>query len=631
MNFFERQDAVRRRSRRLVWLFALAVLGVVAAVNLLAWVVFVLLPGEPDSAPGVFAVTTFAALLVMGGASLYRILGLRRGGGAVAVSLGGTPVPPDTQDANLRRLRNVVEEMAIAAGAPMPQVFVLEDEPRINAFAAGFSPADAAIAVTRGALDRLNRSELQAVIAHELGHILHGDIRLNLRLMGALFGIVALGMVGRQVLAGARGRNRDALPVLVLAALLVALGAVGQWFARLIKAGISRQREYLADASAVQFTRDAGGLVGAFCKIAGVSGRGRLLTAGAEEVSHMLFEDGIGFSGWMATHPPLLDRIRAIRPGFRPAQFDEALARQRLPPPSGLDEDQALGFAAPPLPPATGTMRVVPAAVAEGIGHCHGADVQRARAIAAAIPDVLDRAARDREEAVPLLFGLLFSPQAAVQQRQRFELKARTGERMVGQAGDYAERVHGLHAALHLPLAMLALASVKRRPRGDLEAIADVCFALSHADGRVSLLEYGLAQLLRAELAESADPARTWRRREHKLAGLESDVVQLLAIMAHAGHAVPAEAQRAFMVGLQRVLPQSPARYSPPAQGVAVLDEAWPRLDALLPKGKLMLIEALVATAAHDSELTIAEAELLRIVCAILHAPLPAALEPVRA
>lgn len=631
MNFFERQEAVRRRSRRLVGLFALAVTGIVIAVNAITWVAFVLVPGRPESALSVFLLTTAGTLLLMGGASLYRIVSLKKGGVAVATALGGTPVPPDTQDANLRRLRNVVEEMSIAAGAPMPQVFVLEDEPRINAFAAGFSPADAAVAVTRGALDRLNRSELQGVIAHELGHILNGDIRLNLRLMGGLFGIVMLGLVGRQVLFSVRGRDRNVAPVLMLAALLVVVGGIGLWAARLIKAGISRQREFLADASAVQFTRDPDGLVGAFCKIAGVSGGGRMAAPEAEEVSHMLFEDGIGFSGWMATHPPLLDRIRAIRPGFKPEKFDEALARQQLPPPSGLDEDHALGFAPPPLPAEDSLMRIAPAAVADGIGAFRPADVQRAQAITAALPGVLDRAARDREEAMPLLFGLLFSAQPAVQQRQRFELKARMGEAMVGQAGDYAERVHGLHAALHLPLAMLALSTLKRRSRSDLEAIADVCFALSHADGRVTLLEYGLAQLLRAELTDAVDPKAAWRRADRKLAELEGDILQLLAIMAHAGHPAPAEAQRAFMVGLQHVLPQSAARYSPPTQGVAVLDEAWARLDALMPKGKLQLIEALVATAAHDQQLTIAEAELLRIVCAILHAPLPAALEPVRA
>ena len=634
MDLFERQEAVRRRSRRLFALFLLAVLAIVAAVNVVVWVFLGVLGAVPPSAIGeTLAMTTVVTLLLIGGASLYRTMTLRKGGGAVAMALGGTPVPVDTHDPGLRRLLNVVEEMAIASGSALPQVFVLEDEPRINAFAAGFGGPDAAIVVTRGALDRLNRAELQGVVAHEFGHILNADIRLNLRLVGLLFGITMLGVVGR-FLVSARRRDgkREAGGMIPLGLALMALGALGLWFARLIKAGISRQREFLADASALKYTRDPDGLVGAFLKIAGVPGHGRMLAPEAEEISHMLFEDGLGFSGWMATHPPLLARIQALRPGFKPAAFEQAMARQQQPAPSGLDEDHAKALAEPPaLPPESAAVLVSPAAVAEGLGAWRPDDVQRAQAVIAAIPGVLDRAARDRDEAMPLLFGLLFSGEPAVQHKQRFELKARMGERMVGQSADYAERVHGLHAALRLPLAMLALATLKRRSQADIEAIADVCTALSHADGRITLLEYGLAQVLRAELQATLDPGHAWRRPTLKLSDVEADVVQLLAVLAHAGHAQTADAQRAFMAGLPRVLPNSSARYAPPAQGVAVLDEVWPRLDALLPKAKLMLVEALVATAAHDGRMTIPEAELLRIVCAILHAPLPAALAPVRA
>lgn len=635
MTLFERQEAVRRRSRKLFVLFLLAVLGIVAAVNLVVWffVGQVVASGGISTGP-LLAVTTAGTLLLIGGASLWRTMTLRKGGGAVAMALGGTPVPTDTQDPNLRRLLNVVEEMAIASGSAMPQVFVLEDEPAINAFAAGFGGPDAAVAVTRGALDRLNRAELQGVVAHEFGHIINADIRLNLHLVGLLFGITMLSLVGRHLMAvrGRRVGQRGAAGVVLFGLALLAIGGIGQLCARLIKAGISRQREYLADASALQYTRDPEGLVGAFLKIAGVPAQGRLQAPEAEEISHMLFEDGVGLRGWMATHPPLLARIQALRPGFKADAFGQAVARRQLSKVSGLDEDHALALAAAPaLPPAAATIRVSAPAIAEALGEWRPDDVQRAQAITAALPGVLERAARDREEAMPLLFGLLFAEETAVQQKQRFELGARMGERMVGQAADYAERVHGLHPALRLPLAMLALATLKRRARADLEAVADVCTALAHADGRVDLLEYGLAELLRAELRDAVDPVAAWRRPRFKLSDVEADVVQLLAVLAHAGHSSTAQAQRAFMAGLARVLPNSPARYAPPAHGVAVLDEAWPRLDGLVPKAKLMLVEALVATAAHDGELSVAEAELLRIVCAILHAPLPAALAPARA
>lgn len=626
MQFFERQEAVRRRSRWLVLGFVLAVSAVVLAVNAVAWLVFVALPGQADAALPVALGTTLLTLLLMAGASLYRIVGLRRGGAAVAQAMGGTPVPPDASDPAQRRLRNVVEEMAIAAGLPVPQVFVLEDESRINAFAAGYSPADAAVAVTRGALDRLNRAELQAVVAHEFGHIAHGDIRLNLRLLGALFGIVVLGMVGRHLL-GAGRRSRDGAPLALLAVALIVVGAVGLYAARLIKAGLSRQREFLADAASVQFTRDPDALVGAFLKIAGVPGPARMAALEAEEISHMLFDEGAGLSGWMATHPPLLARIQALRPGFKPARLEDARARQSLPAPSGLDEDRALGLsAAAPLPPAPTAMLVSPAALGLALGQCQAADHARAEAVLSALPEVAERAARDREDALPLLYSLLLAHAAPVRQRQRSELLARTDERLVGQAFDFAERLADLHPALRLPLAELALASLKRRPAAEWPSIADTCFALSHADGRVCLFEYALAQSFRQQLEALADPSQAWRRPSYKLVEREADVVALLAALAQAGHDSTADAQRAFMAGLQRVLPNSAASYAPPVAGLAALDEVWPRLDALLPKGKLQLLEGLAAAAAHDGRLRVAEAELLRLVARLLNAPLPAAL-----
>lgn len=633
MDLFARQEAVRRRSRWLLVLFALAVVAIVLAVDVAVLLALAASGGlKAGSVAGILAMTTVATLLLIGGASLYRTMSLRKGGAAVALAMGGTLVPPDVQEPGLRRLRNVVEEMAIAAGTSVPQVFVLEDETRINAFAAGFGRADAAIAVTRGALDRLNRSELQGVVAHEFGHIVNGDIRLNLRLVGVLFGIVMLGIVGRHLLGQrrvARDGRREGAGLVFVGLALVVVGALGQFFARLIKAGISRQREFLADASALQYTREPDGLVGAFLKIAGVPGQGRLVAPEAEEISHMLFEDGIGFSGWMATHPPLLDRIRAIRPGFKPAKLDDAYARQSMAPPSGVDEDRALGLApAAPLPTADHRVVASPSAIAAAGGQCQRADHDRALAVLGALPEVVERAARDREDALPLLYGLLLSKNAAVRRKQQAEMAARAPAAVVGQAQDFADRLEELHAALRLPLAELALASLKRRSRSELHAIADVCFALVHADGHVSLFEYALASRLRQELEAFIDPRAPWRRPHRRLVDLETDVVAVLAAMAHAGHASTADAQRAFMAGLQRVLPKSTARYVPPSGGLAALDDAWPRLDDLVPKAKVLLIEGLSAAAAHDGHLAVAEAELLRLVATLLEAPLPAALAP---
>jgi Zn-dependent protease with chaperone function len=632
MNFFERQDQARRQSKRLILMFVLAVAAIVVAVDFVFLVAFGAL-GEDSTPEGVAAGVVFATLLtlgIIGVASLYRISSLRSGGEAVARQLGGTPVPEDTQDFHYRRLRNVVEEIAIASGVPVPQIFVLEDEAGINAFAAGYAPSDAAVAVTRGALDKLNRDELQGVIAHEFSHVLNGDMRLNIRLMGMLFGILALAIIGRKVLVHGRGSSKDALPVMLAALGLLVVGYAGLFFGRLIKAGVSRQREFLADSSAVQFTRQTAGLAGALKKIGGLQEGSKLASRDSEEVAHMLFGDGVGYSSLFATHPPLIERIQALEPGFKPQAMTELAARWQMRPPSGLDEDQALGLdsrSASPLPSDRTELRVTPPSVVAQVGAPQANDYARAGALVRAIPDVLQRAARERDEAVPLLFGLLMAPPGKVRERQQFELAARHDERLARQSLDYADRLADLPRILYLPLAAMAMPALRRRPRAELEKFMDGCFALSHADGKIDLFEYCLGRLLRIHVRDALDPAGTWVAGNRRLADLTTPAVTLMAVLAQAGHEDPAAAMRAYLAGLALVFPRLNSPYRPPADALRALDEVWPVLDALEPMGKELLVEGLVAAVSHDGRLNVAEAELLRVVCASLHCPLPPMLE----
>ena len=278
MNFFDAQDKARRSTRRLVILYLLATLGIIIGVTAVVAVVFWLAgPMErhmpftnfaANSLPLLGIVAGLVALFIFG-ATAYKTSSLSTGGAKVAESMGGTRVSPDVHDLSLQRLRNVVEEMAIASGVPVPDIYVLEQESGINAFAAGYETGDAAIAVTRGTLDLLNRDELQGVIGHEFSHILNGDMRLNIRLMGVLFGIMVISLIGRSILRGSHWSSRRARGqgLVVIAALgLTILGWIGIFFARVIKARVSRQREYLADASAVQFTRQTDGIANAFEK-----------------------------------------------------------------------------------------------------------------------------------------------------------------------------------------------------------------------------------------------------------------------------------------------------------------------------------------------------------------------------
>jgi Zn-dependent protease with chaperone function len=627
MNFFEHQAAARRTSTRLVLLFALAVAGIVLAVDAAAWV-------ATRGNPGALAFATLGTLAVIALGSLYRIASLRGGGEQVALQMGGTPVPEDATDPGLRRLRNVVEEIAIASGVPVPRLFVLEHEAGINAFAAGYTTSDAAVAVTRGALDRLNRDELQGVIAHEFSHILNGDMRLNIRLIGVLFGILMIGLIGRKILWHGRfsGRNKGAGAVLVAALVAMAVGYVGLFFGRLIKAGVSRTREALADASAVQFTRQTAGLAGALKKIAGLH-EGALLNdrGDAEEVSHMLFGDGTGLSGLFASHPPILQRIQALDPSFRGEELARLQARWAAAPPDGLREDAALGLDGGPasaLPGARQQITVTAPMVAAQVATPAADDYRRADAIVDAIPEALRDLARRRDAAMPLLLALLLADDEGVAALQREDIAARLG----AGAADHAERIHqqltaDLHPMLRLPLAALAFPVLRQRPRPELDTFLDTVHAVVHADGRVSLFEYCLGRLLAVQVREALEPARHARFGRRKPGGVRREFATLLAVVAQAGHADEASARRAYLAGMQRVLPRDHLPYAPPADGAQALDAVWEPLDALDPLAKQAVVEAVTDAVSHDGRVSVAEAELLRTICGVLHCPLPPLLE----
>lgn len=634
MNFFERQAAARKHSTRLVLLFVLAVAGIVLAVDLVLWLVLGARQATPGQSAAALVSATVVTLAVIGLGSLYRIASLREGGEAIAAQLGGVPVPEQTRDPQLRRLRNVVEEIAIASGVPVPRLYVLEHEAAINAFAAGYTPADAVVAVTRGALDRLNRDELQGVIAHEFSHILNGDMRLNIRLIGVLFGILMLALIGRKILEHGRfsSREKGAGAILGAAFAAMAIGYLGLFFGRMIKAGVSRSREVLADASAVQFTRQTVGLAGALKKVAGLDSGAKLEHAGdAEEVSHMLFGDGVGLHGMFATHPPLIERIRALEPGFRDDRLEALRQQWRVTPPIGLEEDARLGLVdanVAALPAASARLNVSPPMVAAQVAQPAADDYRRADAIVERIPDALRALATQREDVVPLMLGLLLDIDASVQDKQHAEIAARLGREVAVQARElYREHLADLHPMLRLPLASLAFPVLRLRPRPEIGLVLDTVHAVVNTDGRVSVFEYCLGCLLQLHLRESLEPGRHAPFGRRRVSDLRGEIATLLALIAQNGHETKDEAMRAYLAGMQRVFPREHIEYAPPAEGVRALDVVWPALNALDPLAKQLLVEAVTAAVSHDGRVSVAEAELLRTVCGVLHCPLPPMLE----
>jgi Zn-dependent protease with chaperone function len=627
VNFFERQRAARGTTVRLVLLFTAAVLAIVLLVDA---VVLLFTRSQPTSSiVGTLIAVSALTLLIIAGGTLSKTIALRAGGSAVALSVGAVAVDPTTTDPQLRRFVNIVEEMSLASGVPMPRLFVMEREPGINAFAAGYTPADAAITVTGGALQQLNRDELQGVIGHEFSHVLNGDMRLNVRLIGLLNGILLLGLIGLRVLSfGGGGRSSDrkgggAAPILAIALAFTVLGFVGQFFAGLIKAAVSRQREWLADASAVQFTRQTTGLEGALKKIAGLPTGSALTDArGAQEVSHMLFGEGRrSFSQLYATHPPLLDRIKALDPAFDLREVERLREQWQAAPPNGLAEDRQLGFTTAPAAPHS--MRTTPAQLSARVGALSREDLARGVQLSAQLPPRFRQLASQGTTSVPLVLAMLLSADPGVRHTQLEHIAARVGRSTAETTDALVGELGQLSPLLRLPLVSIATPLIAGRPRVELDAVTATLDDLVLADGAISLFEYCLTRLLAGYLDDANDPARRSRAGRTDVRQVQQAALTLLAALAAAGNRDPAAAQQAYTAAVAQLAPGSSAPFQPPADTWRALDAGWAPLDSLDPRHKQALVEAMVAAVLADGVLTADEAELLRTACALLHCPLP--------
>lgn len=640
MNFFVEQERARRLTRRMLVLFAIAVAVIVLLVDV---VVLAALGARADGWHNAtpLVVLSLGVLFVIGLGSLYRIATLHGGGGAVARGMGARQVTPETTDFAYRRLHNVVEELAIAAGVPVPEVFVLEDEPGINAFAAGYTTADAAVTVTRGSLDKLTREELQGVIGHEFSHVLNGDMRLNLRLMGIVFGIMVLAIIGRRIAMFSGGRrSRDSGNVVLFGLALLAIGWIGVLAARIIKASVSRQREYLADASAVQFTRQTEGIAGALKKIGALSEGSRLTGSDAEEVSHMLFGEGLATSALLATHPPLHDRIRRLDPAFRDEEFASIAAAWESPATAGPDAEgpgvSMSGFVAATAVPARPamrapggvasgavTLRITPAGVSRQVGRPGADDHRTAQAVHADLPPGLRDAAYRYATAPAVLLALLLDADPAVRGRQCSDIRARVPPDIAAAAEAFAPSVAALDPGERLPLVALAFPALRRRPRNEIDAFTAAVRSLVAADGETSPFEYCLGRMLEGQVIDMLDPAAARPAGARNLAGSLSGAIDVFAVMASWGNDDPAAAMAAFDHAIHEALPGMSATYAPPADWRAALDRALPKLDGLVPADKERVVRGLVAAISADGQVNVPEAELLRAACAALHCPLP--------
>jgi Zn-dependent protease with chaperone function len=647
MDFFARQDQARKKTKLLIFYFAVAVVLIILMVYAIGLVVFAGAqarqhnPNDYGDAPPplvlwnpqVFLGASLLTLAIVAIGSTYKISQLAGGGGNVAESLGGRLVNSNTTDPDERKLLNVVEEMAIASGVPMPQVYVLNDEDGINAFAAGHTPSDAAIGVTRSCITKLTRDELQGVIGHEFSHILNGDMRLNVRLIGILFGILCLATIGRILLYARSSNNRNNMLPLAGLGLLV-IGAVGVFFGRLIQAAVSRQREFLADASSVQFTRNPAGLSGALQKVGGYGSR--MASPNAPDAGHLFFGNGLSeaFLGAMATHPPLEERIRAIdqswdgkfkrlvedKPENRLAR-DPSARRSPMPDAFGKVLGGVILATGDDAPPRI----IKPRSVLPNLGNPTPGHLEYAEKLRASLPDSVKAAARDPLGAVALIYAMLLSPDAAVRATQLTGLAQRVdaavSEKTKGLFPDVSAAV--THA--RLPMVNLALGALRQLTAAQFAQFSQTMQWLIESDNQIELFEFVLQKIIRHHLEAQFVTSRPPVVQYYTLKPLVPDCVVILSALAHVGSTDPAEIEKAFETGAPYLrAPAGDFNLLPRDQcGVAQVAVALDRLMLSVPNIKKNLIEACAHTVGADGVIAESEAELLRAIADTLDCPIP--------
>lgn len=654
MDFFERQEKARHHTAFLVFYFIVAVALLIGAVYLVVALIFGGFSAKNAadettvawSHVEMFLVTTVGTLGVISAGSFFKTLSLARGGRAVAEMLDGRLVNPNSTDPQERKLLNVVEEMAIASGVPVPQVYVMDGEPGINAFAAGHSASDAAISVTHGAMTTLNRDELQGVIAHEFSHLLNGDMKLNLRLMGLIFGILCLTVVGRILL---RARGKNAAPALALGLALVIIGWVGVLFGRLIQAAVSRQREFLADASAVQFTRNPLGLAGALKKIGGIAEGSQLRSHRAEEASHFFFANGLGsnFFGF-ATHPPLLERIKALDPSFdgkypatvlpdvpSPATPPPLPGVSPLVPPPPPPPPTAFPGAPPPPLPRTGPppLPTAPSTVAQetivaDIGRPRTEHLQYAVDLHQAVPPLLQNAAHDPLGAHALICAFLLADDDAARENQLMELGRLTSDAVRDETRRIWPQTKSVPSHARIPLVDLALPALRRLSPAQFEQFRAGVNDLIASDKETDLFEFMLQKIVMRHLDTRFYPERRPVTQFYDFRPLVRDAGVLLSATAYAGadddDASPAWAS--FAKGAESLGQMARAeipRLPPTECDLGQVGAALDRFAQSAPEIKKNVLTACAETVAFDGKIQPREAEILRAIADALDCPIP--------
>ncbi|MDD9894942.1 MAG: M48 family metallopeptidase [Gammaproteobacteria bacterium] len=638
MDFFESQDTAKRNTGRLIFLFVLAVFSLIVVTNLLVMLIFGFLGTEMTSMAATqsfqfdweifFAVGAVVSGVVLIG-SLYKIGSLSGGGARVAEMMNGRLLIAGTDNFKAQRTLNVVEEMAIASGTPVPPVYIMEEE-GINAFAAGYSPSDAVIGITRGAIENLNRDELQGVIAHEFSHILHGDMRINIRLIGVLHGIMVLGLIGYHLLRSSSysRRSKESGGIVALGLGLIIVGWVGTFFGNLIKAAVSRQREYLADASAVQFTRNPDGIAGALMRIAQHAERSFLDHPNSSEISHALFEEAkfSPLSGLYATHPPLEERISAILPNWDGsyeliAQVEDAVPVQE----QTRDAEQSRPAKLTAV--LTGTAGVIVAdSVISDVGSPTRDHIAVAENLRNSLPKELLDAAHDPSGARAIIYLLVLSDSDPTRRRQLNLLENNADEGVYKEVELILKNNKQIDAVLRIPLVEIALSSLRQLSQRQYQLFKNNFNELIALDKKINLLEWALQKNVFNHLDSVFTKNKKPKMGRKELKNCETSASILLTIIAHSNKHNKLTVQKVFAKGTEQ-LPMKPALASVDELTFEKLNSALIELVQVKPLQKPALLKACAASITADNKIAPIEAELLRAIAATLDCPMPPLLQ----
>jgi Zn-dependent protease with chaperone function len=577
--------------------------------------------------PSMFALSVGSVLAVVGVGTAVKFAQMSHGGAAVAQAMGGTQVDPGSSDPDERRILNVVEEMAIASGVRVPPVYLMEDQ-TINAFAAGNSEQDSVIGVTRGCIHALSRDELQGVMAHEFSHIFHRDTRLNMRLVAWLGGIFAVSMVGRILIRSqmysrpSRDKNNSAAVGLGIGVALFIIGIVGYFFGRIIQSAVSRQREFLADASAVQYTRNPDGIAGALEKIA--RGAGSQLSApAAAEFSHFFFANGI--ASLFSTHPPIEERIARIRGAKMVEAGVTAVVTTTGTPAATPAASTAATIAGVIQPRATARPSSVAAFHGVSSAAIHGArrsmgslnphDIGMAHGLIAGLPESVVDAARNPFSARAVICSLLLARDRRERQAQLAGIAAT--DPALANATEALQQVAAIDARQRLPVIELCAASLAQLSPVQYQQFRAVLTQLIASDSQVDRLEWTVRVILRGAIEGSMAGKATSAR------ATVADVALVVSVLAWSGATDEAGVSRAWRAarGSESLLPA--AQTAAQLCTLDALDESLQRLSNAKLGTKRKLVDACVACVAADGQTTVEEAELLRAVCASIGAPMP--------